>query len=185
MNNKIKINEPVSREMVNGTVTSDSYKAYASLQSQKKTPVRKLIFTGLFLALISAAIVTFSFAIKRAYFEDRSDQSGESQKISTIDSYTSYGNYIQVETVTQQISQLFDIPVGLKIISLDLEFPLFTGLQANDIITSLSGTAIETLQDMDDFIKNLEDNSELTFTVFRNGKYHKISPNQTEETLDE
>ncbi len=164
-------------ENVNGTLTSDSFRTYLKLRG-KRSPFNAKHFT-LYLVVIVLLLVSalvFASTIKTAYF-DSSDEAKESfEKINTIKTNYQKNDAIKLEPVNKELSGLFKIPVGMKIVELNFENPMTSGLRVNDIIISISGKDIKNISDFEEAINELAKDNFITYTVYRNGAYQDITP---------
>ena len=64
---------------------------------------------------------------------------------------------------------------GVYVITIDaLKSPLRDFIQANDVILSLAGKEIQTLADMEKYIKQVDFTKVVEFIIFRNQKNKRI-----------
>ncbi len=166
-------------ENVKGVLTSDSFHTYSKLRETKlhfNLKLFALYFVVILLLVISAII--FASTIKTAYFDSSSETEESFDKINTIKSVYQDNDTIKVEPITDELSSLFEIPVGVKIVELDFDNPLFKGLKINDIIVAISGKNIQDISDMDlsaEELEELRENPFITYTIYRNGIYKTIT----------
>ena len=166
-----------SSENINGVFSSDSFHTYLKLREKRISFNAKyfsLYLVVIVLLLVSALV--FASTIKTAYFDSSDETKGSLEKINTIKTYYQKNDTIKLEPVNQELSGLFEIPVGLKIIELDLDNPMTNGLKVNDIIVSISGIKVINISDFELAVEELADDYFITYTVYRNGSYKNIIP---------
>ena len=176
-NNKTLANKDDISESVNGTLTSESFNTYTKLKNPKRRFNAK-IFTlySVIISLLLASALIFASTIKTAYFSNSNKTSDSNENINTIKTVYEHNDLLRVEPITQELSHLFDIPMGLKIIEISPDTPLFYGLKSNDIIVDISGESVHNIEDINKLVDRLSEDAFITFTVYRNGVYKKISP---------
>lgn len=165
-------------EKVIGPQTSESFKAYSKLTDKKTFNISMiLLYVLLTLLLLSSALI-FASSIKAAYFTDsaKTPHAESESNINTIKSSYQKNDSIKVETVTQEVANLFGIPTGVKIIELNNDDSLFRGLRVNDIIVEVSGRKISNIEDMGFVDDKLTSDSFIVYTIYRNGAYKTIDP---------
>lgn len=175
-NTKKVFEQEISSENVNGKLTSDSFNIYTKLQNPKQRfNIRIFLVYLLITSLLVASAVIFASTIKTAYF----NKGSETEKDNNINKIrTTYQNSsnLKVETITPELSELFDIPVGVKIIEIENNNPLFNGLKPNDIIVGISGKPIENITQFDTEVAMLGNEIFLTYNIYRNGAFKDIAP---------
>ena len=169
-----------SVENVNGILTSESFRTYLKLRG-KRIPfnLRYFSLSLIVIILLLVSCIIFASTIKTAYFDSSNETKDSFEKINTIKTDYLKNDTIKLEPVNQELSGLFEIPVGMKIVELNSNNPMTNGLKVNDIIVSIFGKDIKSISDFEDALKNIEEDSYVIYTVYRNGTY------QTVTTLDE
>lgn len=177
MNNKLVQEKDTAVQNVNGHTTSESYMAYTVLQEPKRRFNWRvfLIYSFLAVVLVTSALIFLS-SIKTAYFSSNSTPEEASYNINTIKSVCDNNESIKVESVTREISENFNIPMGVKIIELDRESPSLAGLKIDDIIVEISGKSVKSIDDIEVLFDRLEEENMITYRVYRNGMYTEINP---------
>ena len=174
MDNNAKNN--VHNEAVNGQTTSESYNAYSIIRDpKKKYNIRTIILVCIISILLSASVMVFFNSVKTAYFSPEHETEAYENKIEKTHSNYQNNNIIKVESVTQDIANVFNIPVGVKIISIK-EDPISEGLEVNDIIVKISGQSVESIDDLENALGSIESDEFVTYLVYRNGEYKTINP---------
>ncbi len=166
-----------SSENVNGTLTSDSFRTYLKLHG-KKIPFSAKYFT-LYLVvilLLLVSVLVFASTIKTAYFDSSNETEEAIEKIKTIKTNYQKNDAIKLEPVNKELSKLFEIPIGMKIVELDFDNPVTNGLKINDIIISISGKDIKNISDFETAINDISEDTFITYTVYRNGVFQDITP---------
>ncbi len=165
---------------ISGTYTNESYNLYSSISNNPKKANKKgIAFATVIISLIAISSIMFAFSIKSAYFKSgETDTTNTPETVKSIKTDKDFNNDIKVENITDEISDLYNIPVGIKIVSINsVDNAYFNGLRANDIIVNISGTDVKSLDDATSIIDTLEsDGMMITYTVYRNGTYKEISP---------
>lgn len=164
-------------ENVNAAVTSNSFYTYSKLQNKYNRISAKavILYSGI-AALLLASVLSFAFSIKAAFFNDEKDHSDSINNIETIKAVYQKNDLIKVEKITNELSGLYEIPTGVKILEIDAEHPLLKGLRVGDIVVQISGKSVNSISDMDIIMSTLSEESLVTFTIFRNGVYKTITP---------
>ncbi len=104
-------------EVVNGRITSKSFKTYSNIQNPKnKYNLRTLALLIILTALIIASLLVFANSIKTAYFDDSKETQEINANIEKIKIHLDKNKTIKVENVTKEIADVFGLPVGVKVI---------------------------------------------------------------------
>ena len=166
-----------SSEKVNGVLTSDSFRTYLKLRG-RKIPFNAKYFTLYLVVIILLLVSAFVFAstIKTAYFDSSDETESSLEKINTIKTDYQKNDAIKLEPVNNELSKLFEIPTGMKIVELDFENPMTSGLKVNDIIISISGKDIKNISDFESALNELAEDNFITYTVYRNGVFQDVTP---------
>lgn len=78
-------------------------------------------------------------------------------------------------TVTEQMSQYYNIPQGMLVTSVDTRSDAYAqGVQANDVITAIDGEAVSDMTEINAIKEKHEAGDEITLTIYRSGKEKKI-----------
>ncbi|MBR5322710.1 MAG: PDZ domain-containing protein [Clostridia bacterium] len=160
---------------INGTLTSNSFRTYLKLHEKKH--YFNIKYFSLYLVVIILLLVSvliFASTIKKAYFNSASETKDTFDNINTIKTNYQNNDAIKLEPVSQELSGLFEIPVGMKIVELNSNNPITNGLKVNDIIVSVSGKTIKNFSDFEEAIESLEEENFLIYTIYRNGVYQTI-----------
>lgn len=79
-------------------------------------------------------------------------------------------------TVSEQMSQYYQIPQGMLVTSVDTRSNAYEqGVQANDVITEVDGQAVASTTDVNTIKEQHQAGDELTLTIYRSGKEKKIT----------
>ena len=168
-------------EVVNGRITSKSFKTYSNIQNPKnKYNLRTLALLIILTALIIASLLVFANSIKTAYFDDSKETQEINANIEKIKIHLDKNKTIKVENVTKEIADVFGLPVGVKVIEIAEDSLVSSLLKINDIIVKVSGKTITNIDQLNSIIEDSEYDEFLTYTVYRNGTYHIIDPNSIE-----
>lgn len=167
---------------VNGALSSDSFNIYSKLtRSRPRFDFRVLALYVIVSLLLAISVVIFASAIKTAYFSPPKETEDTIDKINTIKTNYQNNDSIKVEPITNELSILFDIPVGVKIVEIDINNPIFRGLKSNDIIISVSGKKVFNIEQIELAVSELSEEVFITYTVYRNGVYKEINPFEYQE----
>lgn len=166
---------------INGNVTSESYNTYSSIRNPKNNLRISKITLYLFISLllIGSALI-FVHSIKTAFFTPSAETVDTGANIKTIRTNYDNNEVVKVENVTNELSDLFNIPVGVRIIDFESQNSNFSGLQVNDIIVEVSGIDVTNIDDMDMAVKQsiATDGYVVAYKVYRNGGYTIINPQE-------
>ena len=92
---------------------------------------------------------------------------------------------ISGENVSQQISMIYGLPVGIYVRYVDPESgAAAAGIQQGDVITALNGKEVQTLAELNNERDNYKAGETVTLTVFRNGQEMKLDVVLSEATAD-
>lgn len=170
MDNKIK-------ESFNAVQTSEKFHIYSGIRDPKKRfDIKVITLYTVVIILLTASALIFASTIKTAFFSKADETAPTYSNIDKIKSTSDYNEHIKVENVTDEISSLFGVPTGVKIIDLDRNHPIFNGLKLDDIIVKISGTPIDSIDDMEKILPVLDEDTLVVFTVYRNGFYKDVNP---------
>lgn len=164
-------------ENVKGVLTSDAFRTYLKIRGKSISFNAKyfsLYLVVILLLLVSALV--FASTIKTAYFESSNETEGSLEHINRIKTNYQKNDAIKLEPVNKELSKLFEIPTGMKIVELDFENPMTNGLKVNDIIISISGKNIKNISDFESAINELAEDNIITYTVYRNGVFQDVTP---------
>ncbi len=165
---------------ISGTYTNESYTLYSSISDKPKKALKKSgAFAVLIVSLIAVSSVMFAFSIKNAFFKnDEADVTNAPETVKSIKTDEGFNSDMKVENITNEISELYNIPVGIKIISVNtVDNEYLNGLRANDIIVNISGTDVTNFEEATNIINSLQnDGMMISYTVYRNGIYKEIKP---------
>ena len=163
-------------ENVNGNITSDSFKTYSVITSRrKKTNVCHVLFFGLIFVLVAASLFVFGYSLKNIFIKEDANKI-ENENIKTISTFFEKNDAIKVELVTKEISEIFNVPRGIKIVELK-KVHSTEGLLVDDIITEISGMEIHCLDDLTRAYKaTASKNTPISYKVYRGGSYQTITP---------
>ncbi len=171
-------NTEPSDKNIKGALTRESYVTYSSLCPQKrKRNIPKLILYLTIAILIGCSVFIFASQIKKAFFNEKTDESDASNEALNIvkSSYEDYRS-LKVEKVTPDISNIFNIPQGVKIIEIENNSFLSNYLKVGDIIVEISGESIYSLDDMNYILENTPFDNIISLRIYRNGVYKTITP---------
>ena len=169
-----KDNLSLNNEVINGQVTSKSYETYSTLcNPKKKYNLKSVLLVLFFTVLLCVSVLVFSQLIKSAYFSNSNETEPSLIKIKTE---CDNNDNIKVENVTKEISNVFGIPIGVKIIELSDESIVSSGLRTNDIIVKVNGTNITTIDELNVAMDSVSSGKVITLTIYRNGIYKSIVP---------
>jgi len=177
--NKVVFDKYSPHENVKGTLTSESFNTYSSLLNPRRNiSFSKIAIYLLVIVLLIGSAIVFISSIRTAFFNQDSEASETGDNIKTIKTSFDDNEVLKVENVTLELSQLFNIPVGVRILELESDHSDLSGLCVNDIIVEVSGMDIRNIEDMDlAFSKSISSDSTIVmYKVFRNGVYKIISP---------
>ena len=164
-------------EVVNGRTTSKSFKTYSNLRNPRGVfSFRSTIIILSLIILVTASVFVFFNSIKTAYFNKVEQTEEVNTNITRIKSKFDMNDAIKVENVTKKISDVFGIPVGVKVIEISEDSFASSLLKVNDIIVKVSGEDITNIKQLNSIIENSSDDEYLTYTVYRNGIYCEIDP---------
>ncbi len=172
-----KINSDIH---ISGAYTNESYTMYSSLcEKKKKANKAHIALSVLIIALLVISSIVFVLSIKNAFFENT--DTGDTTSLDTVKSIkadSKDSGLMKVENITDDISELYNIPVGIKIVSINAEENNYlNGLRINDIIVNISGTDVTSIEDVTKIINTLQnDSAMISYTVYRNGVYRDIYP---------
>jgi len=165
---------------ISGKYTNESYNMYSSICDAPKKLNKKNIALAMFLvSLIAISSIMFAFSIKNAFFKnDETTVTAAPETVKSIKTDEDFNSDMKVENITDEISQLYNIPVGIKIVSVNaVDNDYLNGLRVNDIIVNISGTDVSTFEEATDIIDSLQDEGMMiSYTVYRNGNYKVIYP---------
>ena len=169
-------------EKVNGQTTSNSYNTYSSLDKNNKRIHTHTLFSIISVSiLLIASIFVFASTIKTAYFNNRSNDEPTKSNLPKTVSKSDKTDILELENVTEDISKIFDIPVGVKIKKINTSSHLSSGLKINDIIVKIAGITISSIDDFNTAVESFEDDITFNYTVYRNGAYKTVDPNTPDE----
>ncbi|MBR5314954.1 MAG: PDZ domain-containing protein [Clostridia bacterium] len=175
-------NKHTNNEVVNGKLTSESYNTYSALRNPKqKIDVKSTVLCLVFITALLLSALIFISSIRTAYFNKPSETATEHTFLNKTKSSYDANSLFKFETVTKDISDVFNVPVGVKILNINEETPIATGLRINDIIVKVSGKNITTIDEFNKAINDLSTDDFLIYTVYRNGDYRTISPFEFED----
>ena len=166
---------------INGNVTSESFNTYSSIRNPKNNlRISKILLYLFILLLLVGSALIFVYSIKTAFFTPSVETTDTGANIKTIRTNYDNNEVIKVENVTNELSDLFNVPVGVRIIDFESQNSNFSGLQVNDIIVEVSGIDVSNIDDMDMAVKQsiATDGYVVTYKVYRNGVYTIISPQE-------
>lgn len=182
MDKNTKHNGDKNIEAVKGTVTSESYNTYSAIRDPKKRySIRTIVLTLVFALLIISSFFVFVNSIKTAYFNKAKETAPVESNLLRVKSEYDTNSFIKIETVTEDISEVFGIPIGVKIVEIASDSPIATGLKINDIIVKISGTKVTNINEFNSALKNLSTDDFITYTVYRNGDFQTVSPFDLDE----
>lgn len=165
---------------ISGTYTNESYNLYSSISDrQKKTFKNSKAFAILIISLIAISSIMFAFSIKNAFFKEEEAVSTDTpETVKSIKTDEDFNSDIKVENITDEISALYNIPVGIKIVSVNsIDNEYLNGLRTNDIIVNISGTDVKSFDEATSIINSLQNEGMMiSYTVYRNGVYKEIYP---------
>lgn len=174
MDNNAK--KSIHNESVNGQTTSESYNTYSIIRDpKKKYNIRTIILATVISILFLASAFVFFNSLKTVYFSPSHETEAYESKIEKTRSNYQTNDIIKVESVTKDIANVFNIPVGVKIISLK-DDPISEGLEINDIIVKISGQVVENIDDLEKAFEQIETDEFISYLIYRNGSYHTITP---------
>ncbi len=170
-------NSQVSSENIKGALTSRSFQTYTLLRNpKKKFNLRVLTLYFFIITLLIASALIFAYTIKTAYSSPKIKTEPDNEYLNTIRSNYENNEIFKVENVSKEISGLFNVPTGVKIVEIDEPSPLYNGLKVNDIIVEISGKSINSIKDMEKIIQHIDENNYIFYTVYRNGVFKTINP---------
>ncbi len=169
-------------EVVNAPLSSRSYNIYSTLRNPKpKLNVKSTALCLVFIASMLLCILIFVLSIRAAYFNRTPNSTtGHTSIVKTKSSYDA-NPFLKIETVTEEIADVFDIPVGVKVIGFSDDSYVSAGLKINDIIVKVSGEPISSIDEFNNVINSLSAEDIPIYTIYRNGDYKYISPYDIEE----
>ncbi|MGN1031317.1 MAG: S1C family serine protease [Butyricicoccaceae bacterium] len=78
-------------------------------------------------------------------------------------------------TVTEQMSQYYNIPQGMLVTSVDTRSDAYEqGVQANDVIIAIDGEEVSNMTEINTIKEKHKAGDEITLTIYRSGKEKKI-----------
>ena len=169
----------INFENVNGVKTVEGFDEYTRIKNRRfGFDVKLLLIYLLILALLITSACMFASSIYTAYSEETSNLENDSDSAFTkIKAPYQSNNCIKVQPIDSTVSEIYEIPVGLKIIELDNTNPSLNGLRVGDIIISCCG---KNVYDIHDLYKNdtllISEDHWLSYEIFRNGLYKTVSP---------
>ncbi len=165
---------------ISGTYTNESYNLYSSISDNPKKANKKgIAFAAIIISLVAISSIMFAFSIKNAYFKSgETDTTNTPETVKSIKTDENFNSDMKVENITDEISALYNIPVGIKIVSINsVDNDYLNGLRTNDIIVNISGTDVKSFDEATSIINSLQsDGMMITYTVYRNGTYKEIYP---------
>ncbi len=175
MDNKIK-------EIFNAAQTSEKFNIYSGIRNPRRSfSIKVIALYSIVILLLTASAAIFASTIKTAFFSSPKETESSHTNLEKIKSTSDYNEYIKVENVTDEIASLFDVPTGVKILEINRDAPIFNGLKLHDIIVKISGTPIDSIDDMEEILPKLDKDMLVIFTVYRNGFYKDINPYEAYE----
>jgi len=166
-------------ENVNGIKTVDGFNTYQSIKNQKFSFDKNLLIVYLvILVLLITSVFVFASSIYTVYSNDDSTTSsdGDSSFTKVKAVYQTNGS-LKIQQIDSTIAEIYEIPVGVKIIEIDHTNPLFNGLKVGDIIVSCAGKDVFSINDLNfnTPYAPLEEHF-ISYKIFRNGIYRTIIP---------
>ena len=90
---------------------------------------------------------------------------------------------ISGENVSQQVSMIYGLPVGVYVRYVDPQSGAAAGgVQQGDVITALNDTEVQTLAELNNVRDNYKAGETVTLTVYRNGQELKLDVVLSEAT---
>lgn len=162
-------------EVVNGNVTSKSYKIYSEIQDPKKRyNFRSVLLFLPLIVLVVLSVFIFANSIKTAFFDEPKESEELEDSFVTIKIKYDNNDTVKVENVTKEISKVFGIPVGVKIVDISEDLIVESGLRINDIIVRVDNTNVTTIDELNKAIETVNTEDYITYTIYRNGMYKNI-----------
>lgn len=178
-NKKVQINPGIG---IGGNVSKETFREYSKANGikTKKELHKKILLFSLIIFLIGFSLMIFSFLVKEFILKGNISKE---DNLSFFSYSASYDNdkSLKVENVTYSISKQFNIPRGVRVLSIKENSRFYSSeLRENDIIVKVYGKTIHSLGDIRKIEIALEDSEEgnyedLTLTVYRNGYYIDIT----------
>ena len=177
-----KSNISSQNAFVSKTVSKNSYITYSSLGRTRRFPSpKKLIIPSLTVVSVLVSVILLIPTIKKVYFDHSTDAYLKNDINSIVRPQFEYGDSIKVENITKNISELFNVPMGVKVIDIDDSAPIFYGLEINDIIVQVSGKKIANVNDMHQAVSQFSNTEQIVYKIYRNNLYQDIYPSDFEE----
>jgi len=164
-------------ESVRGSLSRESYTLYSALckKRKKRVYIIPLLITSAAI-LIASAFICAHYIAEKKDSEDNKNSYSTSSFINAVTPNIENLQTIKVEVVTNEISDVFNIPVGLRIIELNDKSSIFHGLNVNDIVVTVSGYTVCSISEMMNVIRSLGEEDPLIYNIYRNGEYHSVGP---------
>lgn len=171
-----------TKENFNAAQTSEKFHIYSGIRDpRKRFDIKVISIYTIVILLLAASALIFASTIKKAFFNTPNETEPSINNIEKLKATSDYNQYIKVENVTGEVASIFGIPTGVKIVELDYDVPIFNGLKMDDIIVKISGNPITSINDMETILPELDEDTLVIFTVYRNGFYKDINPYEPQE----
>ena len=164
-----------------GVVSKDVYDQYKNSSARKKK-INKIALTVGIVVVLAVSVVTIVVVFNKLYFSPDTDSTESAYNCSSGKEPSSSSIFqIEGETVTEEMSLLYNIPVGFKIKRIDKNSRYVGLLMVNDIIIKVGNRTILTANDLIEAEKadpEEEVPSVHEYTIYRNGRTETLRPGE-------
>lgn len=158
---------------LSGVVSKDVYDRYKN--EKKSRNYKTIAVTSVIVLLVIVSVGILGFLVKDLFFsEDEGNETPFTCK--TGDKIvTRYSDQLEVEIITRELSEFYNVPMGVKITWINSEGAFSNAdFRINDIIVKIGGNQVRTLEDISKYElleKERDDALYIDYTVYRNGEY--------------
>lgn len=158
---------------LSGVVSKDVYDRYKN----EKTPrnYKTIAMTCVIVLLVAVSVGVLGFLVKDLFFSEN-EANDPSFICKTGDEVvTRYSDQLEVEIITRERSEFYNVPIGVKITWINSEGVFSSAdFRVNDIIVKIGNYQVKTLEDISKYEsveKERDDALYIDYTVYRNGEY--------------
>lgn len=158
---------------LSGVVSKDVYDRYKNEKTSRNYKTIAMTCVIVFLVVVSVGVL--GFLVKDLFFPGDEDNEAPFTCKTGDEIVTRYSDQLEVEIITRELSEFYNVPMGVKITWVNSEGAFSNAdFRVNDIIVKIGKNQVRTLEDISKYEsveKEREDALYIDYTVYRNGEY--------------